>query len=917
MRGFSKRLYLYIFGSVMAIFCILILLYKIILPSVVSSNKTAEFLSATVRKEFGANLEINGIKLQTGKDIAFTIDKLELMKDGNRILLLNKIDTLFSLDNILKRQIIVKKILAEDIYADIEKLQSIIPQKKVKKETKPVPQILDFYNVLLGVKRCDIIYNHNNLYVNFNARHIIFDRTQEKKYLHFDFNFDMKKGSHKISVAANDMNKFYMIDGAAYIVDFPINIDKSQIFVNAYMTRKHDYELKVSGKNFSAADVFDIVNSNIIVANGSELLAPIKDVNGSVDFNIKLKQNDFSGDIKVNEVNFKVIPLIDMPVKVTQGYVDIDNKNIKYHDFEGYYNNKKSNTLKMKGDTKDYQKTCDTKIVSDIYVTNDFFQNYLSKMLNASVNLVGDARSVLILKSKNSSCDVVWYFLLDEGEGFKFGEQSMVLKDYKTLFKVDLSIIKNILKINTINYYITNELKRGIKPLITINGEIDITNNMKILDLNLDIPHPLPSEFLNFLIGQRIFKKGEISGKMSIHNRNEYPVMDGEFVLDKVIIPAERMFIKSARLIAKDNIINILSEGRFRRSEYNFNGKIQNRLILPIIAGDVNLTVSNIDVERILTQPKPEDKEGNVYQSLISTGVENEENLEAKPFQKGLLVIEKCGLNVKNGIYKDINFGNLHADMTLDKDGVISLQSNKFDIAEGISTLKINADLAKQKYYMRLGVKDVDSNIMASAILGLPRQISGKAKGLIELNSDETLKLNGDIKFRIQNGTIEQVGYVEYILKVASLFRNPLAMISPSTVVDLVNIPEGKFDEIYGEMVLKDNIVQRMKIESTAPELGTLIFGRYDLSNNDASLRIYTKFTDKGKGIAGILRNISLNSLASKLSISSRNDSNYYASELEMIPKLQVNDDKAQVFLTKVDGDVLNFNFLSSLKRIK
>ena len=55
---------------------------------------------------------------------------------------------------------------------------------------------------------------------------------------------------------------------------------------------------------------------------------------------------------------------------------------------------------------------------------------------------------------------------------------------------------------------------------------------------------------------------------------------------------------------------------------------------------------------------------------------------------------------------------------------------------------------------------------MASAILGLPRQISGKAKGLIELTTDETLKLNGDIKFRITNGTIEQVGYVEYILKV-------------------------------------------------------------------------------------------------------------------------------------------------------
>ena len=206
---------------------------------------------------------------------------------------------------------------------------------------------------------------------------------------------------------------------------------------------------------------------------------------------------------------------------------------------------------------------------------------------------------------------------------------------------------------------------------------------------------------------------------------------------------------------------------------------------------------------------------------------------------------------------------------------------------------------------------------MATAILGLPRQITGKAKGLIELTADSSLKLNGNIKFYVENGTIEQVGYVEYILKIASLFRNPLAMISPSTVIDLVNIPEGRFDEIKGEMKLKDNIISHMKIESLAPELATLIFGRYDLTDNDASLRVYTKFSSKGKGFAGFLRNFSLNTLASKLSISSRNESNYYESELEQIPKLQTGEDKAQVFLTKVDGDILNFNFLSSLKRVK
>lgn len=916
MRSFIQKTVIIFLSAIFFIILPVCAIYKWGLPAIVSNPKISEMVSGAVKKNFNADLKISGMNLKTGREIAFTVDKLELFRNGNKILFLSKIDTLFVPELFLNKKIVVKKMLAEEIFADVDELMALAP-KETKKEKKPAPQILDFYNVLLGVKKCEINYNDKDLFVNFKARHMIFDRTQEKKFLHFDFDFDLKKDNHVISVSANDMNRFYMVKGEAHVVDFPVSIENSNIIINAFMTRKGKYELNVSGKNFSATDVAEIVNSNIIVANGRELLAPLKDIKGSVDFKVRLKDGAFSGKINANTVDFKIIPLLNMPVKITKGFVDIGEKDIEFKDFEGYYNNKISNKLLMKGTAKDYQKTCDTKLLSDIFVTDDFFKNYLSKMLNTPINLVGNVDSKLILKSKNGSCDILWFFLLKENEGFKFGEQSMVLKNYKTLFKVDLSVVKNILKINTINYYITNQLKRGIKPIVTINGNIDMADNMKILDMNLDIPNPLPSEFMNFLLGHRIFKKGEISGKMSINNRGKFPYMEGEWALDKVLIPAERMFIKSGKLVAKGDVINVKFEGGFRRSQYVFDGKINNNLTLPITVQNVNLTVDNIDVERILTQPKPVDKEGNVYTALISTGAEGEENLEPQPFQKGLLVIEKCGLNLKNGVYKDIKFGNLHADMTLDKNGVLSLKSNRFDIADGISTLKVNADLVKQNYYMRLGVKDVDSNIMATAILGLPRQISGKAKGLIELTADETLKLNGDIKFRITNGTIEQVGYVEYILNVASLFRNPLAMISPSTIVDLVNIPEGRFDEIYGEMKLKDNVINRMKIESTASELATLIFGRYDLTNNDATLRIYTKFSNKGKGFAGALRNFSLNTLAQKISISSRNDSNYYANELEMIPKLKSGEERAQVFLTKVDGDVLNFNFLSSLKRIK
>ena len=40
-------------------------------------------------------------------------------------------------------------------------------------------------------------------------------------------------------------------------------------------------------------------------------------------------------------------------------------------------------------------------------------------------------------------------------------------------------------------------------------------------------------------------------------------------------------------------------------------------------------------------------------------------------------------------------------------------------------------------------------------------------------------------------------------MKVAALFRNPLTMVTPTVISDLVSIPEGKFDQIDGDLRLK------------------------------------------------------------------------------------------------------------------
>ena len=283
------------------------------------------------------------------------------------------------------------------------------------------------------------------------------------------------------------------------------------------------------------------------------------------------------------------------------------------------------------------------------------------------------------------------------------------------MFKVDLSVVKNILKINTIDYYITNELKQGLTPVLAIKGNLDMADNMKMLDIHLNIPRPLPSEFLNFLACQKIFKKGTVSGEISIDNSGAFPKMDGVISFDKVFIPAQRLYIKSAKVGAKGDKLGAIAEGRYKRTKYDFNGYIVNDLRLPIVVKSVNLTLDNVDIEKLLAVNSSQTTQKTTEQ-VLDADKQTTDSDDVPTFTKGLIIVEKCMLHLDKGKYKEVNFGNLHANLTLDKDGVLQVQSNKFDIAEGISTLKVKADLIKKQYYLRLGIKDVNSDVMLSLI---------------------------------------------------------------------------------------------------------------------------------------------------------------------------------------------------------
>ena len=660
--------------------------------------------------------------------------------------------------------------------------------------------------------------------------------------------------------------------------------------------------------------------------NLNEPLSYFKDLKGDFNFNIKLSNNDLNGVVNLNKISCKIVPLSNIPLLLQKGKIAMTKSDIKLSDFKGYYNNKQENKVEMQGSVKDYLKSIDTDIVARAVVTNDFMLNYLSRMVGTKIELVGGSTKTRIdLKSKNNKIDILWLFGVKKGQDILVDGASLTPVNYIRGVKGDLHFESNLLNIKSIDYYIvpdnfTKEQVQKVKPVVKLAGNIDFSKSEPFVkNLGFELPKPLPSEFLNVLIGDKMFKKGKIAGKMEMINGESYPYLNGNLSMDGVFIPSQRVFVKHGEMTTSDGLLNLAAQGGYRRSKFDFTGNLLNQIKFPIVVKHTNLTIDNIDVERFIASANNQNSEAITSEKFdVRPSGEAKDNDDNTPtFDIGNFVVEDCVLHIKEGKYKDINFEDVKATLSLDKNSVLNMYSNRFAIAEGHSSAKVNCDLKKHKYNLKLGILDVNSDIIATTLLTLPREISGKASGLIELNTDDSMKLNGSVKFLIKDGTIQKVGLVEYILKFAALFRNPLVMISPSTFSDLVNIPEGNFDKITGTLLIKDNVVERMMIKSSAPQLSSFIVGRYDIENSDAALRIYTKFSNKNKGFAGFMRNISLNSLANRIPLSSRNDRNYYSAEISQLPPIDANEKDCQIFLTKVDGDVEHNNFISSLKKIK
>ena len=713
-------------GSIIVVWFIF---YLACLPVIISSSRTINLVENLVNKYTKLNLTVEKpvFKPHILPQAGFEVKNLVLKKDEQELVNIKNLETKVRFGKIFFKNITLDKLTADNLTLDVDGLLKAFPVTEQPSEPAEFDWDIDFFNANLGVKKAFISYNYTpETKIRIGIKNAQLEQTPDAKYLHINTRTDIIQNNKPLlTFEVNDENRVKLQNKSIVVDNLQIDINKSIVTLASLINRK-TFDVNVKSDRFFVKDIFDLVNSNLIIPNGKEMLSPLTNPGGAVSFDVKLHNDELSGTVGMKNARAAVKDLGTLPLVMPEGLITIYPDRMVFSDFNGYYGKNKSNTIKISGTIKDYYKTFDSDLTIDTVATNEFLADYLANLIGGTtIKISKDIPTRVIYKAVNNKMDITWLTKISKGVSIGIDDTPSALNDYDRAVTGEFILDGNELDIKNLNYYIAQDIHRGmgkIDPILIFDGKMNIATG-ELHEAGFSFGRELPSEFLNVFVRQKLFKGGTMKGSLHVLFRNNIPKVKADMQITKARIPSQRLFIKNA------TDIKINANGRFKRVKYDLAGVIKNELVTPVIVKDLELNLDKVDVDRLLkslnNQHQPEGSmspaqaipapENPLPETVVVNETPEEECLDEDGeecdandnymFDTNLIAIEKCAFRLKEGIYNGLTFGNIEANMTLDRNGIFNLQSNKFDIAEGISTLKINCDLKTLKYYIRYKIR--------------------------------------------------------------------------------------------------------------------------------------------------------------------------------------------------------------------
>ena len=286
-------------GSILIFLIAMITFWLYAIPAIFSNEKFVNNLLSSQK----IKVEKPEIKTYLAPKLSLKVQKIEIPN----ALDIKNLDTDISFTT---KKLIVNRLLAEYLFADVNSLMNMFPQNENKTQNQ---FNLDLYDSILGLKEGKILYSlDKNTNCKISASAFVDNTKKDFRPVHFDIDAEIVKPHKTLAVGISDKNSVYIQNKSLNIKNCVFDVNKSHVVINAYASRKKGINLNLSSKNFRIEDVYDIIDSNLIVANGHEMLAFFKDMTGNFDFDINMTKKDMSGKVKLNK--FSIVIIVDSNV---------------------------------------------------------------------------------------------------------------------------------------------------------------------------------------------------------------------------------------------------------------------------------------------------------------------------------------------------------------------------------------------------------------------------------------------------------------------------------------------------------------------------------------------------------------------------------------------------------------------------
>ena len=157
------------------------------IPAIVSNPNFSGWVQNYVEKNYDADLIIEKPDLKIYKKLIISLKSpsIVLTKDGNTYLSIINLDSEISLEKILEKKIILKKLGADDFFADVNNLQKLT-FKDSEKNQKQFDYKIRWFKSDMYLKKCMVLYRTpNGVLIKLLARNLELTKEINPKYVHF------------------------------------------------------------------------------------------------------------------------------------------------------------------------------------------------------------------------------------------------------------------------------------------------------------------------------------------------------------------------------------------------------------------------------------------------------------------------------------------------------------------------------------------------------------------------------------------------------------------------------------------------------------------------------------------------------------------------------------------------------------